>query len=77
MFDFFKKKNDGKDTLSDAEKRDLVAFLRSACERATPWRAPSKGQATRCGCCCCCTSASDMIQSRKALILRRRIASGG
>lgn len=29
MWDFYKKKNDSKDTLSDAEKRDLVAFLRA------------------------------------------------
>ena len=29
MWDFYKKKNDSKDTLSDAEKRDLVAFLRT------------------------------------------------
>ena len=29
MFDFYKKKNDSKDTLSDAEKRDIVAFLRT------------------------------------------------
>ena len=28
MFDFYKKKNDSKETLSDAEKRDIVAFLR-------------------------------------------------
>lgn len=29
MWDFYKRKNDSKDTLSDAEKRDLVAFLRA------------------------------------------------
>ena len=29
MFEFYKKKNDSKDTLSDAEKRDVVAFLRA------------------------------------------------
>ena len=29
MWDFYKKKNDSKDTLSDAEKRDIVAFLRA------------------------------------------------
>jgi len=29
MWDFYKKKNDSKDTLSDADKRDLVAFLRA------------------------------------------------
>jgi hypothetical protein len=29
MFDFYKKKNDSKETLSDAEKRDIVAFLRT------------------------------------------------
>jgi len=29
MWDFYKKKNDSRDTLSDAEKRDLVAFLRA------------------------------------------------
>ena len=29
MWDFYKKKSDSKDTLSDADKRDLVAFLRA------------------------------------------------
>ncbi len=29
MWDFYKKKADSKDTLSDAEKRDIVAFLRA------------------------------------------------
>jgi cytochrome c peroxidase len=29
MFEFYKKKVDSKDTLNDAEKRDLVAFLRA------------------------------------------------
>ena len=29
MWDFYKKKNDSKDTLSDADKRDLVGFLRA------------------------------------------------
>lgn len=29
MWDFYKKKSDSKDTLSDAEKRDLVAFLKA------------------------------------------------
>ena len=29
MWDFYKKKNDSKDTLTDADKRDLVAFLRA------------------------------------------------
>lgn len=29
MWDFHKKKSDSKDTLSDAEKRDIVAFLRT------------------------------------------------
>ena len=29
MFDFYKKKNDSKETLSAAEKRDIVAFLRT------------------------------------------------
>ena len=29
MFDFYKKKNDSKETLSDAEKRDIVAFLQT------------------------------------------------
>ena len=37
----------------------------------------SHDHAARWGCCSCCTSASETIQSRKALILRRRIASGG
>jgi cytochrome c peroxidase len=29
MFEFFQKKTNGKETLSDAERRDLVAFLRA------------------------------------------------
>jgi hypothetical protein len=29
MWDFYKKKSDSKDTLTDADKRDLVAFLRA------------------------------------------------
>ena len=29
MWDFYKKKNDSKDTLSDTDKRDIVAFLRA------------------------------------------------
>ena len=29
MWDFYKKKNDSKDKLTDADKRDLVAFLRA------------------------------------------------
>lgn len=29
MFDFYNKKNDSNETLSDAEKRDIVAFLRT------------------------------------------------
>ena len=29
MFDLYKKKNDSKDTLNDAEKRDIVALLRT------------------------------------------------
>jgi cytochrome c peroxidase len=29
MWDAYKKKTDSKDTLSDAEKRDIVAFLRA------------------------------------------------
>ncbi len=29
MWDFYKKKNDSKDTMSDAEKRDIVAFMRA------------------------------------------------
>ena len=29
MFDFYRKKNDSKETLSDAEKRDIVAFLQT------------------------------------------------
>jgi cytochrome c peroxidase len=29
MWEFYRKKNDSKDTLNDAEKRDIVAFLRA------------------------------------------------